>query len=296
MGIGPAAGGRCRTPDSSTSESLLVRPAVNAGRLGNVMKDGNENGIVQSMKSTVKTFQVLEYLCTHGPLTALTLSQRLRLNRSSVHRILAVLQQLEYVRHEPGGKYEPTPHLYHLGSKVKAMLGISTIIRPHMEALSEKVGATVSLVTLTKDFVITVLDRVFSRSDPRPNIIIDGPFPAYCTAFGKALLASLSPKDLNAYCAQVSIVPFTPNSVKNHRELRQRLEKVRRDGVALDEREFDESIRCIAAVIRDESGKVIAAVSVSDLVTRMISQQIPGARRELLNTAAQISQDLGYRG
>ena len=60
------------------------------------------------MKSTVKTFQVLEHLCTHGPSTALTLSQRLRLNRSSVHRILAVLQQLEYVRHEPGGKYEPT--------------------------------------------------------------------------------------------------------------------------------------------------------------------------------------------
>jgi DNA-binding IclR family transcriptional regulator len=264
--------------------------------MGNVMKDGSENGIVQSMKSTVKTFQVLEYLCTHGPSTALALSQRLRLNRSSVHRILAVLQQLEYVRHETGGAYEPTLHLYQLGSKVKAMLGISTIIRPHMEALSEKVGAAVSLVTLTKDFMITVLDRVFSRSDPRPNIIIDGPFPAYCTAFGKALLANLSPKDLNAYCAQVPIVPFTPNSVKNHRELRQRLEKVLRDGVALDEREFDESIRCIAAVIRDESGKVIAAVSVSDLVTRMTPQRVPGVRKELLNAAAQISRDLGYHG
>ncbi|HEX5680392.1 MAG TPA: IclR family transcriptional regulator [Desulfobacterales bacterium] len=260
------------------------------------MKESNANSIVQSMKSTVKTFQVLEDLCTHGASTALTLSQRLRLNRSSVHRILAVLQQLEYVRHEPGGTYAPTLHLYHLGSKVKAMLGISAIARLRMEALSEKVGATVSLVTLTKDFVITVLDRVFTRSDPRPNIIIDGPFPAYCTAFGKALLSGLSTRELDAYCSQVPIVPFTPHTVKNSRQLRQRLEKARRDGVALDEREFDESIRCIAAVIRDESGKVVAAVSVSDLVTRMTPQRVPGVQNELLNTAAQISQDLGYRG
>ena len=135
--------------------------------------------IVQSMKSTVKAFQVLEDLCSYGPSTALDLSQRLGLNRSSVHRILAVLQQMEYVQHEPGGSYEPTLHLYHLGNKVKARLGTSAIIRPRMEALSDKVGATVSLVTLTKDFVITVIDRVFSRSDPRPNIIIDGPFPSY---------------------------------------------------------------------------------------------------------------------
>jgi len=253
-------------------------------------------GIVQSMKSTVKTFQVLEDLCTYGPSTALDLSQRLGFNRSSVHRILAVLQQMEYVQHEPGGSYEPTLHLYHLGNKVKARLGISAIIRPRMEALSDKVGATVSLVTLTKDFVITVIDRVFSRSDPRPNIIIDGPFPAYCTAFGKALLASLPTKDLDAYCAQVPIVPFTSHTVKNIQQLRQRLEKSRREGVAIDEREFDESIRCIATVIRDETGKVIAAVSVSDLVTRMTPQRVPGVRKELLETAMQISHDLGYRG
>jgi len=261
-----------------------------------MMTKNSEPAILQSMKSTVKTFQVLEDLCTHGPASALALSQRLGLNRSSVHRILAVLQQLHYVRHQPGGTYEPTLHLYHLGSKVKAMLGLSTLIRPHMEALAEEVGATVSLVALTKDFGISVLDRVFSRSNPRPNIIIDGPFPAYCTAFGKALLASLAPKDLDSYCAQVPITPFTPHSAKNHRDLRKRLEKVRREGIALDEREFDESIRCIAAVVRDESGNVIAAVSVSDLVTRLSPERIPGVQKELLNAAARISHDLGYRG
>lgn len=261
-----------------------------------MMKNDSDGGSLQSMKSTVKTFQVLEDLCTSGPATALTLSQRLGLNRSSVHRILAVLQQLHYVRHQPGGTYEPTLHLYHLGSQVKAMLGLNTLIRPHMEALAEEVGATVSLVSLTKDFGISVLDRVFSRSNPRPNIIIDGPFPAYCTAFGKALLASLAPKELDSYCAQVPISPFTPHSAKNHRELRRRLEKVRRDGVALDEREFDESIRCIAAVIRDESGGVIAAVSVSDLVTRLTPEKIPGIQKKLLDAAARISHDLGYRG
>jgi DNA-binding IclR family transcriptional regulator len=258
------------------------------------MKDSQHTGIVQSMKSTVKSFQVLEDLCNQGPATAVTLSLRLNLNRSSVHRILTVLQQLKYVRQQPSGKYEPTLHLFHLGSKVKDMLGIGTIIRPHMEALAVKAGATVSLVTLTKDFAITVLDRVFSRSNPKPNIVIDGPFPAYCTAFGKALLASLSPEDLDAYCARVQIVPFTSHSVKDPRELRRRLEQVRRDKVAHDEREFDESIRCIAAPIRDESGSVIAAVSVSDLVTRLTPEKIPAVREELLKAAARISQDLGY--
>jgi DNA-binding IclR family transcriptional regulator len=261
-----------------------------------MMKKSSETTTLQSMKSTVKTFQVLEDLCTHGPASALELSQRLGLNRSSVHRILAVLQQLHYVRHQPGGAYEPTLHLYHLGSQVKAMLGLSALIRPHMEALAEDVGATVSLVTLTKDFGISVLDRVFSRSNPRPNIVIDGPFPAYCTAFGKALLASLAAKDLDSYCAQVPIAPFTPYSAKNHRELRRRLDTVRREGIAMDEREFDESIRCVAAVIRDESGSVIGAVSVSDLVTRLTPEKIPGIRKKLLSAAARISRELGYRG
>jgi DNA-binding IclR family transcriptional regulator len=269
---------------------------VNIALSGKLMQKNNSRAVVQSMKSTVKAFQVLEDLCTYGPSTAVSLSRRLGLNRSSVHRILAVLHHMEYVQHEPGGTYAPTLHVYHLGSKVKSMLGFSTIVRPHMEALSEKVGATVSLVTLTKDFVITILDRVFSRSDPRPNIIIDGPFPAYCTAFGKALLAALPAGDLEVYCSQVPIVPLTPQTVKNTRQLYQRLEKARQEGVAVDEREFDESIRCLAAVIRDDTGKVVAAVSVSDLVTRMTPPRVPGVRKELIETAARISQDLGYRG
>ena len=137
-----------------------------------------------------------------------------------MHRILAVLQQMEDVQHEPGGSYEPTLHLYHLGNKVKARLGTSAIIRPRMEALSDKVGATVSLVTLTKDFVITVIDRVFSRSDPRPNIHHRRPVSQLtCTAFGKALLASLPTEDPDAYCAQVPIVQFTSHTVKNIQQL-----------------------------------------------------------------------------
>ena len=72
------------------------------------------------------------------------------------------------------------------------------------------------------------------------------------------------------------------------------METVRREGVAIDDRELDNGIRCIAAAVRDESGKVIGAISVAGPTIRLTMERLKSIKEPLLVVTRKISRQLGY--
>jgi DNA-binding IclR family transcriptional regulator len=118
--------------------------------------------------------------------------------------------------------------------------------------------------------------------------------PAYCTAIGKALLAELPGKDTEAYLARTKLVPFTDSTITSQERLLADLKEARRAGAAYDDHEFNGELRCIAAPVRNYTGKAIAALGLSGPLWRVSLQQLPDLTRKVIAAASGLSAELGY--
>lgn len=247
------------------------------------------------MKSTVKVFQVLEALCEGKAAGVTELSNQLDIKPSTMHRFLSVLTQLDYVQKDTStGKYYATLKIFQLGVSVRNKMSLISIARPYMEDLGDMLFETVNIAVFAQNSVV-VIDRVQSPETLRTNIIVGQHLPAYCTAFGKVFLAAMSEKELDRYLNETTFKPLTTQTITDAQILRGELAKVAKDGFAIDNRELDENIRCIASPIRDESGKVVAALSISGPTSRMKLVRVRTLTKTIMDISAEISRKLGYR-
>jgi len=119
---------------------------------------------------------------------------------------------------------------------------------------------------------------------------------AHSCAVGKVLLADLSEDQLDKYITQQGLPKLTERTLTDPAQLKKHLEAVRTRGCAVDDEENERGIRCVAAPIRNESGKVVAATSISGPAIRVTREKIRGTlQREVMETAAHVSKRLGFR-
>jgi DNA-binding IclR family transcriptional regulator len=162
-----------------------------------------------------------------------------------------------------------------------------------MEQLGSQFHETINLAFFDEGEVIYV-DKVESERTLRMDLAVGRRIPAYCTALGKVFLADLTQGQLTAYLRNRTLIPLTERTLTNPEKLRMNLDRVRRQGFAIDDRELDEGIRCIAAPIRDELGRVVAAMSVAGPSIRMTLARLESIRDPILKVTTDISQQLGY--
>ena len=150
----------------------------------------------------------------------------------------------------------------------------------HMGVLEDKSAVYV----LKKESSFTI--RMYSR--------VGKTIPLYCTAIGKVLLSDMSERELQHYLGRVTLKPFTPNTVKDEQALRSELEKIRNQGWASDDEEHEMGTLCIGAPIRDYTGKVIAAMSVSWPLFRFDPEDKKRIIASILTECDNLSKLLGW--
>jgi DNA-binding IclR family transcriptional regulator len=249
------------------------------------------------MKSTIKVFQVLETLCEGKTAGVTELSNQLGIRPSSMHRFLAVLTKLGYAqKNAHSGKYFATLKIFQLGVSVRNKLSLIGIARPHMEELGEMLKETSNIAVFAQNNVV-VIDRVQSPATLPTNIIVGQHLPAYCKAFGKVFLAAMSARELDRYLQKTTLKSLTAKTIIRTETLLEveELEKISKNGYAIDNRELDENIRCLSSPIRDESGKVIAALSFSGPTSRVNMVRLKTYIKTVKDISAEISQKLGYK-
>jgi len=246
-----------------------------------------------SMKSTAKVFQVLETICSDGPVTLTELTRRLNEKKSSMHRFLSVLSRTGYVEKDGySKKYYPTLKIFQLGVSARNRKFSLHLVRPYMEALTRQCGETVNL-GLFMDGKVIVVERVESSDPLRTDLGIGTGLPAHCTAMGKVFLADLSEEALDRHIQQHGLRGFTGKTTTSPEKLKKDLKTVRERGFSLDDRELGEGIRCIAAPIRGMSGRVSAALSISGPSTRLSLKKLNGLKRPLVRLAAEMGAKIG---
>jgi DNA-binding IclR family transcriptional regulator len=119
--------------------------------------------------------------------------------------------------------------------------------------------------------------------------------PVYCTAIGKALLSGLDPETYEDYTRDITFAPYSASTLKDAQELRIQVEKARRDGIAFDDCEFNAEVRCMAATVRDFSGRVIGAIGFSGPIWRMSLTDMAEYTSVTRSIAAELSEQFGFR-
>jgi IclR family acetate operon transcriptional repressor len=116
----------------------------------------------------------------------------------------------------------------------------------------------------------------------------------HVTALGKALAAFLPAEPRENILSTITFQQATPRTIMNLVQFRQELEKIRRQGYAVDDEEAVQGARCVSAPILNADREPIAAVSVSGPVTRVSPNQVAALAGAVTSAARAISTAMGF--
>ncbi|CAB3821254.1 IclR family transcriptional regulator [Achromobacter anxifer] len=224
------------------------------------------------------------------PVTLKELSATTGLHASTAHRILNDLVVGRYVERVDNGLYQLGMRLLELGSLVKGRLNVREAAISAMRSLHKLTGQTINLSVQQGDEIVYI-DRAWSeRSGMQVVRAIGGRAPLHLTSTGKLFLSTADARQVRAYALRTGLAGHTRNSLTDLDRLERELALVRRHGYARDNEELELGVRCIAAGIFDDTGKLVAGLSISAPAERLQDDWI----KALVETAASISEALGY--
>jgi DNA-binding IclR family transcriptional regulator len=219
------------------------------------------------------------------------LAELTELHPSTAHRILNDMVACRLVERGDSGTYRLGLKLLELGNLVKARLSVRDAAQLPMRALHKMTGQTVNLSVRQGDEIVYI-DRAYSeRSGMQVVRAIGGRAPLHLTSVGKLFLADDDISKLKAYVAKTGLEGHTANSINDLSGLEKELELVRSMGHARDDEELEVGVSCMAASILDDSGKLVAGLSLSAPTERIQEEWL----KSLKETAMQISKSLGYK-
>ncbi|MDY7085456.1 MAG: IclR family transcriptional regulator [Actinomycetota bacterium] len=245
--------------------------------------------------AVVRALDILELFLERPQLSARDVMERLDLPRTTVHELLVTLVERAYLVAVPGQpvQYRLGMPLFQLGAAFAGRLDLVREAQSVTRDVAAACNEAVHVAVLDGADVIYLV-KVDSTHPVRMVSAVGRRLPAHCTAVGKVLLASLGPAALDEVLAKDPLPGMTSESITDPGCLREQLDRVRADGVATDVGESDTAMRCVAAGVRDHTGAVIAAMSLSAPIIRW-TPQVQGEWTELLREgAATLSARMGY--
>ncbi len=246
------------------------------------------------IQSVSRALSLLRRLQDHPTLSVSEASDYLGVSRSTAHRLLAMLQQDDFVRQDSRTKlYDAGPALLQIGLAAVSRLDIRTIAQPYLHRLAEVTGETVHLVMLTGSDVM-FLDGIESNRGVRSGLRIGVVAPAHTTASGKSILASLSAKRLRALYPDEQLTTINHKSLRTFAELERTLPEIRERGYAMNDEESEEGLRAVGASVTDQSGvlRILPALTVAGPKERFPLSRLAETGRVVNAYASRLSQEL----
>lgn len=244
-----------------------------------------------TLKSLGKIVRILEcFSARDKTLSVGDVCARTDYPRSTTHRLLASLKEVGLLDQDrQRDRYRLGIKLFELGNIVLANMDLHREARPFVEQLGKLTGQLVHLAVFDGRQAI-----VIHRSDPSdsatPLTFVESA-PVHCTGVGKAILA-FQPPELIGRLIDEGLQRFTDATITSGPALRAELARVRTRGYSVDEGEHQPGLRCIGAPIRDQNGRVFAAVSISGSAWKIPADQTEALSKIVTHSAKAISERL----
>ncbi|WP_314172418.1 IclR family transcriptional regulator [Streptomyces winkii] len=248
--------------------------------------------------AVTRALDVLElFLDSEGTLSAPEITRRLRLPRTTVHELVTTLTARSYLEQPPDqpGRYRLGVRGYQLGSRYAEQLDLAAEGQRVARSVADTCDETVHVAILEGRDVIYIA-KVDSTHAVRMVSAAGRRLPAHCTSVGKMLLASLPEEELEETLSGAGpLTAMTPASITSPDVLRTALAEVRERGVAVEQQESNPDVSCVAAPVRDSSGTVVAALSISVPTVRWSEERRAELEGLAVKGAAELSGRLGHR-
>jgi DNA-binding IclR family transcriptional regulator len=248
------------------------------------------------MQSLERSIRVIVELSKRPEGIALgDLAEATDLHKSTLFRILKTLKEHHFARQDR------ETQIYFLGLGILELtfdyltgLDIRQAALGHMRKLNNDTQETVNLGVLD-GYNVVYIERVESRQMLRTTSPVGKRTPAFCTALGKAMLAFASEDAIQESLFKKPLQKLTPFTKTDPQEIIQELDGIRESFIAIDDRENQEQVRCIAAPIIDAKNQAVAAVSISAPASRINIEDSLNLQAQVFATAEAISRDFGGR-
>lgn len=226
------------------------------------------------------------------PVPLKTLTDLIGIDRSSVFRLANTLRQRRFLANPDGSKdYILGPSAWRL-SRRYGRSSMGTFSHEHLRVLTTKTGETSHLAVRESGQALfidhhTPAGQVVTVSGQTGEFV-----PLYCTAHGKALLADMELPELKTLLGRTPLHAYSSTTTVSLQKLAKECAKIRAEGFAMDDGEYVEELRCVAAPVRDPHGHIVASVGISAPATRFPKQRSANAAALVVAAAKEISASL----
>jgi DNA-binding IclR family transcriptional regulator len=220
-------------------------------------------------------------------------AQALGVDKSTAFHLLSTLASRGFVeQNAKDRRYRLGLRIIELGRRALDRVELRTVARSSLALLRSEIGESAHLAVF-RDGAAVYIDTVETGASLNVKTEVGRSAPLHCTAIGKALAAWLSSAELAQVVRNHPLERFTPRTITTLRELELHLEIVRERGYAVDDEEFESGVRCVAAPIRDYSGRVVASLGISGPSVRIALERIPTIAQKVMAAADEVSRLLG---
>jgi len=216
-----------------------------------------------------------------------------KINKSTAHRFLRHLEREGYVLRSDLRAYLIGPRLAQMSACASRSATLQAAARPILLDLWRSTQETVNLGIMDHGTVLYV-DVMESTHEFRLVSRIGTRRSLHVTALGKVLTVFDHASEYERTLGGIVFQRATPKTISNMIQLCAELDKVRRQGFAVDNEEALLGCRCISAPILNNEKIAIGALSVSGPVTRVTPSRVPVLAREVKAAAQAVSVGMGF--
>ncbi|MBJ8347555.1 IclR family transcriptional regulator [Antrihabitans sp. YC2-6] len=221
------------------------------------------------------------------------LATQLDVHKSTVLRLLRTMESERFVSHDEEHRYQLGSRFFELANHALEQRDIRTLARPHLSALNSSTGQTIHLATYEAGDAIYI-DKFDAIQSVRMYSRVGRPAPLHCTAVGKVLVSSRPRAEWREIAERITYPRFTERTITTPDKYIEELELVASQGYAEDHEEHESFVNCIGVPIRNGTGAVVAAVSMSVPDMLLDHDQVLATLPQVRAAADAISAELGW--
>ena len=256
------------------------------------MSPRERGGGIQSLE---RAFAILEEVARARDGIGLgELAKAVGLHNSTTFHLAKTMAQLGYLGQDADSKrYRIGTRLFSTAAGALDESTLLALATPALETLSAATGEG-GHFAIRSGHQIVVIARTAGSGMLQLVDRAGSTRPAHATALGKVLLAPLADEQARRFLADTELRKFTAKTLVEPAAILRELAEVRRRGVAYDDGEFDEELRCVAVPVHDFAGRVAGAIGISGAVWRLSLQSLQDKAKQVREAAAALSAQLGH--
>lgn len=232
----------------------------------------NEDGGPRTIQAVERASEIIDALEQSGAMGVTELSSELDISKGTAHTYLTTLARERLVAADDDG-YRLGLRYLSLAESVTRRMDIYELAKTQIDKLAETTGERAQFAMLKGNMVVNVY-RAEGEDAIRTTVTVGQyDYPHYVAA-GKAMLAYLPERRLDEIIDENGLPEGTEHTITDETTLRAHLAEIRERGYAIDSEERARGVRCIGAPLRDDSGSVLGAISISGPAQRMTDERI----------------------